>query len=57
MNQIPQLLSDHPNDQNRVNALELHFRQNPSVFAKFNSDPKSGTPISVPKNAPEVFVH
>src|SRR6516162_1494402 len=57
MNQIPQLLSDHPNDQNRVNALELHFRQNPSVFAKFNSDPKSGTPISVPKDAAEVFLH
>jgi predicted Zn-dependent protease len=57
MNQIPQLLSDHPNDQNRVNALELHFRENPSVFGKFNPDPKSGTPLSVPKNAPEVFVH
>src|SRR6516164_4314130 len=49
MNQIPQLLSDHPNDQN--------FRQNPSVFGKFNPDPKSGTPVSVPKDAPEVFVH
>ena len=57
MNQIPQLLSDHPNDQNRVNALELHFRQNPSVFGKFNPDPKSGTPLSVQKNAPEVLMH
>ena len=57
MNQIPQLLSDHPNDQNRVNALERHFRQNPSVFAKFNRDPKAATPMAVPKNAPEVFVH
>jgi len=57
MNQIPQLLSDHPNDQNRVNALELHFRQNPSVFRKFNPDPKSGTPLSVQKNAPEVLMH
>ena len=56
-NQIPQLLSDHPNDQNRVNALEQHFHQNPSVFGKFNPDPKSATPFSVPKNAPEVFVH
>ena len=55
--QIPQLLSDHPNDQNRVNALEQHFRSNPSVFGKFNPDPKSATPFSVPKNAPEVFVH
>ena len=55
--QIPQLLSDHPNDQNRVNALEQHFRSNPSVFGKFNPDPKSATPFSVPKNAPEVFLH
>ena len=56
-NEIPQLLSDHPNDQNRVNALEQHFRQNSSVFGKFNSDPKSATPMSVPKGAPETFVH
>jgi predicted Zn-dependent protease len=56
MGNIPQLLSDHPNNQNRVNALEQHFRANPSVFAKFNSDPKSAKPISVPKNAAEVFL-
>jgi beta-barrel assembly-enhancing protease len=55
--QVPQLLSDHPNDQNRVGALEQHFRKSPSVFGKFNSDPKSATPFSVPKNAPEVFLH
>jgi predicted Zn-dependent protease len=53
---VPQLLSDHPGNQNRVTALEKHFRANQSVFGKFNSDPKSATPISVPKNAPEVFV-
>jgi predicted Zn-dependent protease len=57
MNQVPQLLSDHPNDQNRVNALERHFRRNPSVFGKFNADSKSGTPVSVPKDAAEVFMH
>ena len=56
-NEIPQLLSDHPDDQNRINALEHHFRQNPSVFGKFNPDPKSATPFAVPKNAPEVFLH
>jgi predicted Zn-dependent protease len=55
--QVPELLSDHPNDQHRVNALEQHFRNNPSVFGKFNSDPKSATPFSVPKNATEVFLH
>lgn len=56
-NQIPQLLSDHPNDQNRVNALEQHFRKNPSVFGNFNPDPKAATPMSVQKGAPEVFLH
>ena len=55
--QVPQLLSDHPGNENRVKALEKHFRGNPRVFGKFNSDPKSATPISVPKNAPEVFLH
>jgi predicted Zn-dependent protease len=55
--QLPHLLSDHPNDQNRVEALEQHFRKNPSVFGKFSSDPKSAKPLSVPKNAPVVFLH
>jgi predicted Zn-dependent protease len=55
-NQLPQLLSDHPDDQHRVNALEQHFQQNPSVFAGFNPDPKSAKPFSAPKNATEVFM-
>ena len=54
--QLPQLLSDHPNNQNRVDALEQHFRDNPSVFGKFNRDPTSATPLAVPKKAPEVFL-
>jgi predicted Zn-dependent protease len=56
MGQVPQLLSDHPNDQNRVKALEQHFRKYPSVFGKFNSDTRLATPFSVPKNASEVFL-
>lgn len=56
-NQVPQLLSDHPGNENRIKALEKHFRENPSVFEKFNPDPKSATPISVPKDASEVFLH
>jgi predicted Zn-dependent protease len=55
--QVPQLLSDHPNDQNRVDALEQHFRMNPSIFGKFNPDPKSGAAFVVTKNAPETFLH
>jgi beta-barrel assembly-enhancing protease len=56
-NQLPQLLSDHPDDQNRIDALEHHFRENPSVFGKFNPDQKSATPFVVPKDASEVFMH
>ena len=55
--QVPELLSDHPNDQHRVDALEQHFRKTPQAFGKFNSDKKSATPFSAPKNAPETFLH
>lgn len=54
--EVPQLLSDHPNDQNRIDALERHFRKNPAVFKKFNPDPKSATGLAVPAKAPEVFL-
>ena len=54
--QVPQLLSDHPDNQNRIDALEQHFRKNPSVFNKFNPDPKSAKPLAVPASAPEVFL-
>jgi len=54
--ELPQLLSDHPNDQNRIDALEQHFRRNPSVFGKFDPDPKSATHFAVPDKAPEVFL-
>src|SRR5215472_16825780 len=56
-NEIPQLLSDHPGHESRINALEYHFSQNPSVFGKFNRDPKSATPFAVEKDASEVFLH
>ena len=54
--QLPQLLSDHPDDQHRVDALKRHFRENPSTFGKFSPDAKSAQPFSVPKNAPEAFL-
>ena len=56
-NEVPQLLSDHPDDQHRIDALERHFREGPATFAAFNRDPKSAKPFSVPKNASEVFMH
>jgi beta-barrel assembly-enhancing protease len=53
---IPQLLSDHPANGTRIETLKQHFRDNPSVFAKFNPDPKSATPFVVPKDATEQFL-
>jgi len=54
--QIPHLLSDHPANNTRIQTLEKHFQDNPSTFSRFSRDPKSATPFSVPKNAPEVFL-
>ena len=57
LEELPQLLSDHPAFQHRVNSLEWHIRAHPLVFRKFSSDPKSARPITVSKNASEVFLH
>src|SRR5579863_4149639 len=35
--QIPQLLSDHPANGDRIKTLRQHFRDHPTVFAKFDS--------------------
>jgi beta-barrel assembly-enhancing protease len=54
--QVPQLLSDHPSNQNRMDALEQHFRDNPSVFGKFNPDSKSAARFVALQRVPEVFL-
>jgi predicted Zn-dependent protease len=54
--QIPQLLSDHPAENTRIQTLQKHFRDNPSMFSKFDSDPKSASAFSVRKDAPVVFL-
>ena len=54
--QIPQLLSDHPANGTRIQTLKKHFSDNPTIFAKFNPDPKSATPLRVPQDAPEQFL-
>jgi beta-barrel assembly-enhancing protease len=54
--QMPQLLSDHPANGARIQTLEKHFQDNPSTFSKFSRDPKSATPFSAPKDAPETFL-
>lgn len=51
----PELLSDHPNDAHRIAALERHFSDNPSRFGRFSSNPRTATPLNIPKNEPEKF--
>lgn len=54
--QVPQLLSDHPDNPHRVDALKRHFRENPSRFSAFPADIRSATAFVVPKNAPMTFM-
>jgi hypothetical protein len=49
-------LSDHPANGDRIKTLRQHFRDHPSVFAKFDSKPESATPLVVPKSAAEQFL-
>jgi predicted Zn-dependent protease len=53
---VPQMLSDHPDNPHRVEALKQHFRSNPAVFGAFSSDPRSATPLVVPKDSAEIFM-
>jgi predicted Zn-dependent protease len=53
---IPQLLSDHPDNPHRVQALKQHFSVNPSVFGSFSADARSAKVFVAPKDAPVVFL-
>jgi hypothetical protein len=53
---VPQLVSDHPDNARRSEALRAHFRQNPATFGAFSSDIARARPLTVPKDAPAVFV-
>src|SRR5260370_9801974 len=39
--QLPQLLSNHPDNPHRVEALKQPFRESPSVFAAFSPDART----------------
>jgi predicted Zn-dependent protease len=54
--QVPQLLSDHPDNPHRVDALKRHFAQNASVFGSFSADARTAKPFAVPKDAGEAFL-
>jgi predicted Zn-dependent protease len=52
----PEILSDHPDDAHRIQALEQHFKQNPGVFAQFSSDTQTATKLVLPKDEAEQFL-
>ena len=54
--QVPQLLSDHPSNANRAEALKRHFRERPVTFGSFSADAASAKPFAAPKNAAAVFL-
>ncbi len=54
--EVPEVLSDHPDHKSRIESLEKHFRRNASKFEKFNSDRRSAATFSVPDKAPVVFM-
>lgn len=57
MERPPEFLSDHPNDEHRIQQLEAHFKQDPARFDSFSSDSKSATAMKLPKKPPsEKFV-
>ncbi len=53
---VPQLLSDHPANNTRIETLKEHFREKPAVFSKFDSRPESAKPFAVPKDEAEHFL-
>lgn len=52
----PEILSDHPDNSDRIAALERHFKESPATFARFSSDPKTAKLLKVPKNEVERFL-
>jgi len=54
--EAPELLSDHPSDERRVQTLKAHFKKHPDTFARFDSGRDSATPIRVPTEMAETFV-
>lgn len=52
----PEVLSDHPDNSDRIQALKNHFSQNPATFSQFNANPQSATKLKLPKNEQEQFL-
>jgi len=52
----PEILSDHPNDAHRIQALEQHFKADPATFAKYDKNSSSAKPLNPPANEAENFL-
>ncbi|HVP34920.1 MAG TPA: M48 family metallopeptidase [Steroidobacteraceae bacterium] len=52
----PEFLSDHPDNDSRIDALKQYFASNPQRFGRFSSQLNSASSIAVPEKAPEVFL-
>ena len=41
-----EILSDHPNDDHRIEALQAHFAENPGLFRRYTSNIARATPLA-----------
>jgi predicted Zn-dependent protease len=56
LSEPPEILSDHPTDLHRIEALQKHFQADPATFAHFNQSSKSATPLNPPADENENFL-
>jgi len=52
----PEFLSDHPDNQTRIDALKQHFASDPNRFGPFSSQQSSATRLTIPDKAPVIFL-
>ena len=52
----PEFLSDHPDNQTRIDALKQHFASDPNRFGRFSAEQSSATRLTIPDKAPVIFL-
>jgi len=52
----PEFLSDHPDNQSRIDALTQYFASDPKRFGRFSSEQSSATRFTIPDKAPVIFL-
>ncbi|HEX3469460.1 MAG TPA: M48 family metalloprotease [Candidatus Elarobacter sp.] len=56
LKQPPEILSDHPDDQHRIAALEQHLRADPATFGRYRDDSRRAKAMVMPRDQAEQFV-